>query len=56
MRCHDRHQDTLAVRQGSNYFDNLELVDITLGRIRRALEAGGLWDDTTLIVTGDHPL
>ncbi|HYP14500.1 MAG TPA: sulfatase-like hydrolase/transferase, partial [Bryobacteraceae bacterium] len=53
---YDRHRNRLEIRQGSNYFDNLELVDVTLGTVRRALEAAGLWDQTTLIVTGDHPL
>jgi membrane-anchored protein YejM (alkaline phosphatase superfamily) len=34
----------------------LELVDFVLGQIRRKLEKAGFWDDTILIVTGDHPL
>jgi hypothetical protein len=53
---YDRYRNALDYRPGSNYFDNLELVDFTLGNVRRALEKAGLWEDTTLIVTGDHPL
>jgi hypothetical protein len=53
---YDRYRNALEHRPGSNYFDNLELVDFTLGSVRRALEKAGLWEDTTLIVTGDHPL
>jgi hypothetical protein len=52
---YDRNRNALRT-SGSNYFDNLELVDIVLGQIRRKLENAGLWDDTTLVVTGDHPL
>jgi hypothetical protein len=52
---YDRHLHALHT-SGSNYFDNLELMDVVLGQIRRKLENAGLWDDTILIVTGDHPL
>jgi sulfatase-like protein len=58
---YDRNQNALydfdaLHTPASDYFDNLELVDFVLGQIRRKLESAGLWDDTTLIVTGDHPL
>ena len=36
------------------YEDNLRLADITLGALRRKMEAAGRWDDTTVIVTSDH--
>jgi hypothetical protein len=36
------------------YLDNLVLVDRTLGRLRRSLEANSAWDRLTVIVTSDH--
>jgi hypothetical protein len=40
----------------TSYFDNLFLVDRTIADIRGALTAAGLWEQTTFIVTADHPL
>ena len=37
-----------------SYLDNLELVDVTFGELRRAMESAGLWDSTTLLITADH--
>jgi hypothetical protein len=37
-----------------SYFDNLVLVDRTLGELRQAMEAAGVWDDTTVAVSSDH--
>jgi Sulfatase len=51
---YDRNRN--AFDTGANYFGNLELVDSTLAQMRQRLEKTGLWEDTTLIVTGDHPL
>lgn len=39
----------------SNYIDNLALADRAAGELRRAIEAAGLWDRTTLLITADHP-
>jgi hypothetical protein len=36
------------------YFDSLELVDRTLGVLRRELEAAGLWTQSTILVSSDH--
>jgi hypothetical protein len=36
------------------YFDSLEAVDETLVSVRKQLEAKGIWDSTSLIVSGDH--
>ena len=36
------------------YLDSLVLADTTLGKIRSDLEAAGLWDRTTLLVSADH--
>jgi hypothetical protein len=39
----------------SGYLGNLMLADMSLGEVRRAMEAQNLWDNTTVIVTSDHP-
>jgi len=36
------------------YFDNVELVDITIGKIIKCIKDAGLWDNTALLITGDH--
>lgn len=51
---YDRSQHALSSRPDRNYEDNLVLADRTLGELRRELEAAGLWEDTTVIVTSDH--
>jgi hypothetical protein len=38
----------------SSYIDNLVLVDIELGRILKTLKASPRWNQTNLIVQGDH--
>jgi arylsulfatase A-like enzyme len=38
----------------ANYFGMISEVDAQLGRLWEALEAGGQWDDTFIIVTADH--
>ena len=38
----------------SSYIDNLALVDLMLGRILKTLQASPRWDQTNLIVEGDH--
>ncbi len=53
---YDRNRDRLADHSGSDYFDNLELVDQALGQIREKLQSAGFWDDSAIIVSGDHPL
>lgn len=40
--------------KGLRLLTNLHLLDRTLGQIRRALEAQGLWESATLILTSDH--
>jgi hypothetical protein len=39
---------------GCDYFDNLALVDRTLGELRRALQEKGMWDQATVLVSSDH--
>jgi len=36
------------------YFDNLALMDATLGRLRKEMEAEGIWDRSTILLTSDH--
>lgn len=36
------------------YDGNLAYVDLEIGKLRKALEASGLWDRTVLIVSADH--
>jgi membrane-anchored protein YejM (alkaline phosphatase superfamily) len=38
----------------SSYLDNLALTDRVLGNVMAALKASPRWDQTTLIVEGDH--
>lgn len=38
----------------SSYLDNLALADRALGEIRQAMEAAGLWQEATVLVTSDH--
>jgi hypothetical protein len=45
---------TGQLREGGGYLDNLALADRTIGEIRRAMEASGMWDRTTVLVTSDH--
>jgi hypothetical protein len=37
-----------------DYLDNLALVDRTVGELRTKLEAAGLWDQTSILITADH--
>lgn len=53
---YDVGQQRLSDSVGNNYFDNLELADHLVAEIRRELEAAGLWDTTTFVVTSDHSM
>lgn len=37
-----------------DYGDNLELTDRVVGKVRRTLEAKGVWDESLVIITSDH--
>ena len=56
LTIYDRDTKGFSTDDTNNYFDNLLLVDRTIGEIRAALEKAGLWDRTTLLITSDHPL
>jgi hypothetical protein len=52
----DRKTMDFSDADTTNYFDNLLLADRTIADIRGALTAAGLWEQTTFIVTSDHPM
>jgi hypothetical protein len=37
------------------YFDALQLVNRTFGELRQAMEQSGVWNDTHVLLTTDHP-
>ncbi len=49
----DRFTKNFTVRR-QDYVNNLALCDIVLGEIRKKMEAAGLWDESTVIVSSDH--
>ena len=51
---YNRREGSFNLRGPLDYFDNVALVDRTLGELRRALEQSGLWDRTALLITADH--
>jgi arylsulfatase A-like enzyme len=53
---YDRQRRDFTLSSTTSYFDNLALVDRTVGEVRRALEQAGLWDQTSLLITSDHGL
>ena len=53
---YDPGRGTLLTSQDHTYLDNVVLLDRTLGEIRLTLEKAGMWDDSTILLTSDHPL
>jgi hypothetical protein len=51
---YDRARDRISVLSNRSYLDNLELVDRTVGDIRRSMENNDTWDRTVVLVTSDH--
>jgi len=50
----DRQRHEFKVSGDSSYLDNLELADRALGELRQAMESAGVWDSSTVVVSGDH--
>ncbi|MGI4827513.1 MAG: sulfatase-like hydrolase/transferase [Janthinobacterium lividum] len=50
---YDRHTNTFPGHRTS-YLDNLALADTYLGHVRAVLEANGGWDNTDVLIMGDH--
>lgn len=46
---------TLANRPISGYIDSLALLDRTIADLRKTLEDAGMWDQTTIVFSADHP-
>ena len=46
---------TMIRKPQGRYWDALQLVDRTFGELRRKMEATGMWDNTHVIMTSDHP-
>jgi hypothetical protein len=51
---YDRVSRRLTNSSRSSYLDNLALTDHAFGDLRRAMEASGVWDRSTVIITADH--
>ena len=45
---------SLKNRPFAGYFDSLALLDLSIGKVRKAMEAAGMWDNTTVVFTSDH--
>ena len=46
---------TLLVSSAKGYLSALVLVDKTIVKLRQEMERAGVWDETTVIMTSDHP-
>lgn len=53
---YNRRRQNFQIDPSLDYFDNLALVDRTVGELRHVLEQAGLWDNTTILITADHGL
>jgi arylsulfatase A-like enzyme len=53
---YDRVWNKFSLESGATYFDNMELVDRTLGEVRRDMQQAGVWDQATVLITSDHSL
>jgi hypothetical protein len=51
---YDSEKRDFSLESKNGYLANLELVDRTVGDLRRAMEAAGVWDKTTVIISADH--
>jgi hypothetical protein len=53
---YNRKEHSFDLHGELDYFDNVALVDRTLGELRRVVEQAGLWDQTAILITADHGL
>lgn len=53
---YNRREGNFHITSSLDYFDNVALVDRTLGELRHVLEQAGLADRTALLLTADHGL
>ena len=47
--------DTHHFDCSGDYVDNVSLVDRTIGELRASMEAAGAWNNSTVIISSDHP-
>jgi len=52
---YNRYKAAFTLDESNDYLDNLEVADMTVGKLRHLLETSGLDDRTALLVTSDHP-
>lgn len=50
----DRARHEFKTTGESSYLDNLELADHALGELRQTMERAGVWDASTVVISGDH--
>jgi hypothetical protein len=50
---YNRHTGSFQISHPS-YIDNLALCDVYLAHVRHELEENGSWNDSTLVIMGDH--
>jgi len=53
---YSRSRNDFALDGSGTYLDNLVLVDLTLGDLRRTMESAGTWENTTVLISSDHGL
>jgi hypothetical protein len=51
---YNRRAKNFDLRGATDYFDNLALVDRTVGELRQSLKKSGLEDRTAILITADH--
>jgi len=51
---YNRWRRDFTLESTTDYLDNLALVDRTVGELRAKLEAAGLWNQTSILITADH--
>jgi arylsulfatase A-like enzyme len=53
---YDRGRRQVTTENHASYVDNLALLDVTLGELRKVMESQGQWDKSFVLLTSDHPL
>jgi hypothetical protein len=54
----DRRTETFTLGNAPlrGYYDSLALTDRALGRLRQAMQASGVWESTTVLLSSDHAM
>lgn len=48
------HEFTITRFHPDGYYENMQLMDIVLGEMRREMEAAGKWDNSAVLLLSDH--